>query len=157
MIFGHIQQAETDFSWLPAPVQTVLSHLKATDFESKPVGAYELQGKDIYVQVMDVTTKERAETRPAVHQKYIDVQFIWRGREKIGVVIDNGRNAVAEDLLADRDVLFYRGVENESVLEMHPGNFAVFFPSDVHRPLWQVDGPESVRKVVAKIAVALLA
>ncbi|HXP97391.1 MAG TPA: YhcH/YjgK/YiaL family protein [Telmatospirillum sp.] len=157
MIFGHIQQAETDFSWLPAPFQTVLSHLKATDFESKSVGAYELQGRDIYVQVMDVTTKAHADTRPEVHQKYIDVQFIWRGREKIGVVIDNGSNDVAEDSLADRDVLFYRDVENESALELHPGNFAVFFPSDVHRPLCQVDGPEAVRKVVVKIAVALLA
>jgi YhcH/YjgK/YiaL family protein len=157
MIFGHIEHAETSFGWLPDPFKTVLAHLKSTDFGAKPVGAYDLQGKDIYVQVMDVTTREFAKTRPEVHAKYIDVQFIWRGREKIGVVSDHGHNEVEEDLLADRDVLFYRNVEKESVLELHPGNFAIFFPSDVHRPLCQFDGPEAVRKVVVKVAVALFA
>jgi YhcH/YjgK/YiaL family protein len=45
-----------------------------------------------------------------------------------------GSNTVAEDLLAERDLLFYTGMENESMLTMTPGSFAVFLPTDVHRP-----------------------
>ncbi len=106
--------------------------------------------------MIDLTTKPAAENRPEVHRKYIDVQFLCSGRERIGVVADTGENEVAADMLAERDMLFYRDVDNETVLEMRPGNFAVFFPSDVHRTACQTDKPEAIRKVVMKVAVSLL-
>ena len=104
-----------------------------------------------------MTTKPFAETRPEVHREYIDVQFLVQGREKIGVASDTGKNAVAEDLLAQRDLLFYAGMENESTLTMTPGSFAVFFPSDVHRPACAFEQPETIRKVVVKVRLSLLA
>ncbi len=157
MIFGNIKDYESGFAWLPQPFKTVIEHLKQTDFQALPVGNYDLQGKDIYVQVFDMTTKPFAETRPEVHRQYADVQFSVCGREQIGVASDDGGNAVAEDLLAERDLLFYAGVQNESMLTMTPGSFAVFLPSDVHRPGVAVGGPATVRKVVVKVRVSLLA
>ena len=157
MIFGNIKDYESGFAWLPQPLKTVIEHLKKTDFQALPVGNYDLQGKDIYVQVFDMTTKPFAETRPEVHRQYADVQFSVSGCEKIGVASDDGSNTVAEDLLAERDLLFYSGVENESMLTMIPGSFAVFMPSDVHRPACAFDQPEAIRKVVVKVRVSLLA
>ena len=85
------------------------------------------------------------------------VQFLVRGREKIGVASDTGNNGVAEDLLAERDLLFCKTMENESTLTMTPGSFAVFLPTDVHRPGCAFDQPEAIRKVVVKVRVSLLA
>jgi YhcH/YjgK/YiaL family protein len=157
MIFGHVDDLESGFAWLPKPLRTAVGHLKSTDFEALAAGNYDLQGKDIYVQVIDMMTKPFAETRPEVHRRYIDVQFLVRGRERIGVASDTGNNAVAEDLLTDRDLLFYAGMQNESTLTMTPGSFAVFFPSDVHRPACAVETPEAIRKVVVKVRASLLA
>ncbi len=156
MIFGNIKDYESGFAWLPQPFKTVIEHLKQTDFQALPVGNYDLQGKDIYVQVFDMTTKPFAETRPEVHRQYADVQFSVCGCEQIGVASDDGSNAVAEDLLAERDLLFYADVQDEATLTMRPGSFAVFMPSDVHRPGGAIDGPEPIRKVVLKVRVALL-
>ena len=156
MIFGHVNDFEKAFSWLPQPLKTAIGHLKQTDFAALPAGNYDLQGKDIYVQVIDMSTKLFADTRPEVHRQYIDVQFLVRGREKIGVAADTGNNAVAEDLLAERDLLFYSGMENESTMTMTPGSFAVFMPSDVHRPACAVDQSEPIRKVVVKVRLSLL-
>jgi YhcH/YjgK/YiaL family protein len=156
MIFGNVNDLESTFAWLPAPLKRAVEHLKQTDFIALPAGNYDLQGKDIYVQVIDMTTKPFAETRAEVHRQYIDVQFLCRGREKIGVASETGNNAVAEDLLASRDLLFYSGMENESTLTMTPGSFAVFFPSDVHRPGCAFEQPEAIRKVVIKVRVSLL-
>ncbi len=156
MIFGHVRDLESSFAWLPKPLKTAVEHLKATDFNALPAGNYDLQGKDIYVQVIDLTTKLFADTRPEVHRQYIDVQFLVRGREKIGVASETGNNKVSEDLLAERDLLFYTGAENESMLTMTPGNFAVFLPTDVHRPACACDQPEAIRKVVVKVRVSLL-
>lgn len=157
MIFGNVKDLETSFAWLPAPLKTAVEHLRKTDFDSLPAGNYDLQGRDIYVQVIDLSTKPFAETRPEVHREYIDVQFLVRGREKIGVASDTGANAVAEDLLGQRDLLFYAGCENESMLTMTPGSFAVFLPTDVHRPACAFDQPEPIRKVVVKVRRSLLA
>ena len=157
MIFGNVRDLESSFAWLPKPLKTAVEHLKQTDFDALPAGNYDLQGKDIYVQVIDMTTKPFAETRPEVHRQYIDVQFLVHGREKIGVASETGNNVVAEDLLAERDLLFYTGMENESTLTMTPGSFAVFLPTDVHRPACAFDQPEAIRKVVIKVRVSLLA
>lgn len=156
MIFGNVRDLDSTFGWLPAPLKVAVEHLKQTDFPSLPAGNYELQGRDIYVQVIDMTTKPFSETRAEVHRQYIDVQFLCRGAEKIGVASDTGENAVAEDLLAQRDLLFYAGMQNESTLTMTPGSFAVFFPSDVHRPGCAFDQPMPIRKVVVKVRASLL-
>jgi YhcH/YjgK/YiaL family protein len=159
MIFGNVKAPESSFAWLPKPFRTAIEHLRQTDFNTLPAGNYDLQGRDICVQVIDMTTKPFAETRPEVHRQYVDVQFLVRGREKIGVAYDTGDNRVAENLLAERDLLFYSGVDKakESMLTMTPGSFAVFLPSDVHRPGCAFDQPEAIRKVVVKIRVSLLA
>jgi biofilm protein TabA len=156
MIFGSIHHLDEALPWLPAPLRTALSHIKATDFMALPVGNYDLQGKDIYVQVIETTTKPVAETRPEIHREYIDVQYLCSGREHIGVAAETGRNVVSEDLLKERDLLFYKDMENETTLEMVPGNFAILFPSDVHRPACQAAGPLKIRKVVMKVRVSLL-
>jgi YhcH/YjgK/YiaL family protein len=137
-------------------LQAALKHLAETDFASLPAGKYELQGNDMFVLVIDLTTKAADENRPEVHRKYIDVQFLASGRERIGVASDTGRNVVTSDMLAERDLLFYQDMENETMLEMYPGNFAVLFPWDAHRPGCQVDQPVAIRKVVVKVAVSLL-
>lgn len=156
MIYGHINDLEKCFAWLPAPFKTALEHLKKTDLLSLSAGSYELQGRDIYFQVIDTTTKPLTENRPEIHREYIDVQYLCKGAEKMGFAVEDGTNTVAEDLLKERDLLFYTGVKNESTLLMLPGNFAVFFPNDVHRPACAVDQPMPIRKVVVKIRASLL-
>jgi biofilm protein TabA len=156
MLFSHVRHVEQTLSTLPEPLQAAVRHLRDTDFEKLDVGNYDLRGKDIYVQVVDLMTKPPSELRPEVHRQYIDVQFLCRGRERIGVADDSGNNEIAEDLLAERDIRFYRGIENETMLEMVPGNFAIFFPWDVHRPACQADGPQPIRKVVVKVRLAAL-
>lgn len=156
MIFGHINDLESSFAWLPKPLLFALQHLKQTDFTTMPAGPYELQGRDIHVNVMDVTTKPFASARPEVHRDYLDIQYLVTGGEKIGVASDMGDNVVTEDLLATRDLLFYGDVANESILTMTPGSFALLFPNDVHRPTCAVDQPMAIRKVVVKVRVSLL-
>lgn len=156
MIFGHINSLEDTKAWLPAPILRALAYLKETDFDTVEPGRHDLDGSDMFVLVSDLTTKPAAELRPEIHRNYIDVQFLCRGSERIGVAVDTGNNKVAEDLLDEKDILFYEGMENETAVEMTPGSFAVLFPSDVHRPGCQSSRPEAIRKVVVKVRAALL-
>ncbi|SQM44181.1 beta-galactosidase [Escherichia coli] len=82
MIFGHI--AQPDPCRLPAAIEKALDFLRATDFNALEPGVVEIDGKNIYAQIIDLTTRDKIENRPEVHRRYIDIQFLAWGEEKIG-------------------------------------------------------------------------
>ena len=147
--------AKDDFGKYPKAIQTALDYLRSNDFTKMETGVYEIQGKDIYAQVMDAQTGDISEKRPEVHEKYIDVQFLASGKERLGFTPDTGKYEV-EERFDDRDLIFYKSVENEGFIEAVPGCFNIFFPADVHPPAVASGEPMTIRKVVVKVSVALI-
>ncbi len=155
MFFGHINQLANAEALYPAPIVKALRHLQATDFSKLDAGQYEIDGRDIYMQVIDTATKDKSQTKPEVHKNYIDVQFLVSGQELMGFASDTGNNSEVE-AHPDRDLYFYADAENEIDLRFRAGNFAVYFPFDVHRPCCADGEPMPIRKVVIKVAMHLL-
>ncbi|GCP85327.1 hypothetical protein BvCmsHHP019_00914 [Escherichia coli] len=56
MIFGHIAQPNP--CRLPAAIEKALDFLRATDFNALEPGVVEIDGKNIYAQIIDLTTRE---------------------------------------------------------------------------------------------------
>lgn len=137
-------------------IEKALDFLRATDFNALEPGVVEIDGKNIYAQIIDLTTREAVENRPEVHRRYIDIQFLAWGEEKIGIAIDTGNNKVSESLLEQRDIIFYHDSEHESFIEMIPGSYAIFFPQDVHQPGCILQTASEIRKIVVKVALTAL-
>ena len=154
MFFSSIHAKQQSVA-LPAAIEKVLDYLKAHDFTKMEPGRYEIQGDDIFAQVFDAETKPAEEQRPKAHEKYADVQFLASGRERLGFTPDTGSYEV-DERFDDRDLIFYKKVENECFIEARPGCYSVFFPEDIHRPACASGQPMTVRKVVVKISVKLL-
>ena len=95
MIFSSIY-AKDDAKKYPKAIQTALDYLKTHDFTAMETGVYEIQGKDIYAQVMDAQTGAVEEKRPEVHEKFVDVQFLASGKEKLGFTPDTGKYEVLQ-------------------------------------------------------------
>ncbi len=140
----------------PKAVERAIEYLKNTDLESMECGVYEIEGKKMIIQLFEDTTLQLNEKKPESHIDHIDLQYLVFGNERIGVTHNTGNYEVSENLLKERDLLFYKSVENETMIEMKPGNFAVFFPEDVHRPCCMAQQSEKVRKAVIKIHLDLL-
>ncbi|WP_045448732.1 YhcH/YjgK/YiaL family protein [Citrobacter sp. S-77] len=154
MLFGHIAQPNP--CRLPAAIERALDFLRTTDFRTLEPGVVEIDGKNIFAQIIDLTTRNVDENRPEVHRRYLDIQFLAWGEEKIGVAIDTGNNEISESLLEQRDIIFYRNSEHESFFEMVPGSYAIFFPQDVHRPGCHKTVATAIRKIVVKVAISVL-
>ncbi|VYU11450.1 YhcH/YjgK/YiaL family protein [Metakosakonia massiliensis] len=154
MIYGHISQPNA--CRYPAAIESALKFLRTTDFSKLAPGVVEIEGRTIYAQVLDLTTRPREALRPEVHRRYLDIQFLSSGEEQIGVAIDTGNNKISEDLLEQRDIIFYHDCENESFIEMIPGSYAIFFPQDVHRPACNKHRETPIRKIVVKVAVSAI-
>lgn len=157
MIFGNIN-ANENISSYPVAIQKAINYLKENDLVAKAPGRYELDGDNMILQVLDVQTTERCNLRPEVHRTYIDVQFLAKGKELIGIYPDRGDNEIDEDLLETRDLIFYKNNENarETHLEMEEGSYAIFYPHDVHVPAIMKDEAMTIRKIVIKVKVSTL-
>ena len=154
MIFSSIKNGDS-FEKYPAAIQTALEYLKSHDFAAMEPGVYEIQGKDIYAQVFDAETGSVEEKRPESHKNYLDVQFLASGEEKLGFTPLKDEYEV-DEYFEERDLIFYKKVENEGFVYATPGCFTVFFPCDVHRPAVAADKPMTVRKVVVKVRTTLI-
>ena len=154
MIFSSIYSKD-DCSIYPEAIQKAIQYLKDNDFNKMEAGVYEIDGKKMYAQVFDATPKPKEEIRPEVHEKYLDVQYLASGKEGLGFCADEGKFEVYERI-DERELIFYKSMENEGFITAIPGCYSIFFPNDVHRPSILIDDYTSVRKVVVKVSLELL-
>ncbi len=98
-------------------------------------------------------TKLRADGFFESHRKMIDIQVIFEGEELMEVA-DVAAMKIRQPYNPDRDLIVYEDNTDAALLRVHPGEAAVFFPSDAHMPTMRVRAPVKVRKCVVKVPVA---
>lgn len=151
MIQGNIKNIASILPYLDESLQAALKYAAATDFSGVANGEYELDGRKLFARVNTYDTEPAGSRRPERHDKYIDVQLVACGREVIHYAPFTAGCRLTEDRLQNDDVAFYDGVENENRVELQAGDFAVFFPWELHRPNCCAEAPEHVQKVVIKV------
>jgi biofilm protein TabA len=128
------------------------AHDRIRQMEADSTGRIELaDGAFVIEQVYQ--TRPRPEVFFESHRKYIDVQVIVEGAERMEVE-DISRLTVSQPYLEERDLIKYADTAAASHLAMPAGNMAIFFPVDGHMSTLQpAIGPVLVRKAVVKVPV----
>ncbi|HWR42082.1 YhcH/YjgK/YiaL family protein [Sporomusa sp.] len=154
MIIGYLSNMKEEMKLYPVALREGLRFLMETDLASLNMGRHEIQGSKLYAMVSEYETQPKEQRRPEMHEKYIDIQYICSGEEMIGVTPAAAVGEVDENILAERDVIYYRGCADETEIILSKGMFGVYFPWEAHRPNCAVGTKRcKVRKVVVKIAV----
>jgi len=156
MIFGSIQNLEMDRRVLPAALVRGLEYLRDTDFSKLEPGRHEIDGTAIFALVQEYQPAPKGEKKAEAHRKYLDIQYVSQGSEIICYSLENRANEVLEDLLAEKDLLFFKSVQNEMDLILTEGMYVILFPQDIHRPGCRYGDGGQVKKVVVKISKDLL-
>lgn len=155
MFFSNIHCQEQQEIY-PAPVQYAINYLKRTEFSLVEPGTYELDKPGYELQVIDMETGPVKRQELEAHRSHVDVQFLASGQgEGIGYAPGCGAGEVLRDESEFYDILYYKKAENEVLLPMYPGSFAVFFPWDIHRPGCILEKRCTIRKIVIKIEMSL--
>jgi len=128
----------------------VFAYLKSTDMDALPVGKYAVEGTAATVAVTDNPTKEYDKTAWESHRKFIDLQYVITGAEKMAAA-PIADLKVTEPYIDAKDVAHYEGTGTQ--YEARQGTFFLFFPADGHRVNIKVDGVEHDKKIVIKIPV----
>lgn len=116
-----------------------------------PDGRYELTGGGIFAKVESYWTRGREDGCLESHCKYIDVQSCLVGAEGVEIFNPALLETVSQDIEKDR-VLYSLNAQVAGFIEVLPGDAAVFFPGEPHRPQMITSrGAEYIKKVVVKI------
>jgi biofilm protein TabA len=126
-----------------------LDYLQGTDFSKTPLGRHELDGDRLVAIVQRYATKPVDEARWEAHRRYLDVQYVVEGAERMGWAALDQRLPVRHAYDAAKDIVFFE-TRGELFL-VRAGQFAIFAPHDIHAPgLAAGSVPSKVLKVVVK-------
>lgn len=156
MIYGELKNLEAEKTAFSPILQKGLLYLKNTDLANLSIGRHDIDGDNMFALVSEYQPAPKTDRRPEAHQKYIDIQYLALGEEIIGWSLLASDYEILEDELAKKDIVFYKEVRQEIDLVLEPGVYAIFFPSDVHRPCCISGSVKPVKKIVIKIAISLL-
>ncbi len=123
-----------------------------SDLKAMAAGKYPIVGDQVFAMVSEYSTKKPEEAKWEAHRKYIDLQYMIDGEEKMGQLpLANAVSPQAYD--EDKDLVFFDDQDGE-YFTASPNCFFLFFPEDVHRPGIFIEESKPVKKLVVKIAVS---
>ena len=119
------------------------------------VGHYTItEGKAFFFIVYD-HTQPLEERHSEIHARYIDIQIILEGEERLGYSLSDFRS-IEDDFLDEKDIAFSEDIIDEQFVTLRTGDFIIFKACQPHRPLVAVGVPKPVKKAVVKIDSALV-
>ena len=130
--------------------KAALNFLNNSKLDSLPVGEYEILGKDVYAIVSEYYPKDEVDCNFEAHKKYIDLQYVIQGEEKMGI-------AKLKDVVPitvydeDKDITFYKKDATAFYKKATVESFFLFFPEDAHRPSMKTKDNIKVKKIVIKV------
>ena len=117
--------------------------------EGGEVGKYELDGKNVYAMIQEYQGKEDHEKFEG-HRNYIDIQFILEGQEIMeSANLDQTKSVTPYN--PEKDVEFFNCQGLRTVMQAKTGDFAIFYPNDIHKPGIRYGQNGQVRKIVVKV------
>ncbi len=125
--------------------------LKDTDLKTLAPGKYPIDGTNVFASVTEDPSKDYDKTQWESHRKYIDLQCVVTGDEKMGKYPFT-ELTVTKPYDEAKDVANYSG--EGKIYDVTAGTFIVFFPSNAHRPNITPGGNKVVKKVVIKVLAA---
>lgn len=149
MVIDTIANAAKYFSVHPL-FKKAFDYINTTDLVNAPDGKSEIaEGLKAIFSKAPGKTKETSLAKFECHNKNIDIQLCIRGVETIGWKPREKCTTENGGYNEEKDVQLY----NESpdiFFQLTDGQFAIFFPDDVHAPMI---GEKEIKKLVIKVKI----
>lgn len=136
---------------LGSPVSAGLEYLRGFD-ASTPDGRYPIDGDRVFAIVASYDTAPATGKRFESHRRHIDIQYVAAGRERI-LHTPARALGVETEYDTEHDIIFYHDPSACSSVLLGPGDMAILFPEDAHKPGCMAGGRDPVRKVVVKVRI----
>jgi YhcH/YjgK/YiaL family protein len=149
MIIDTVKSASKYFSVHPL-FKKAFEFIGNTDLGNEPEGKKDIaDGLKAIISHATGKTLEASLSKFECHDKHIDIQLCINGMETIGWKPREKCIAPNGDYNAEKDVRFFSD-EPDMFFQLTDGQFAIFFPEDVHAPMI---GDGLIKKLVIKVSI----
>jgi YhcH/YjgK/YiaL family protein len=148
MIIDSLQNAERYYSVHPLFKQA-FTYILNTDWDQVEPSKFDIdvdQLKGIVSNKPGMTAAEST-AKFECHNQHIDIQLCLSGHETLGWKPRQSCTQPKGEYNPEKDVLFYADAP-DMYFQLQPGQFAIFFPEDVHAPMI---GEGEIKKLVVKV------
>lgn len=152
MILGSLSSWKLESRFLTADLAAAVEELVKLSERYPGPGKIEMNGDKMYANVMEFDAKAADEQIAEKHELYIDVHYLFEGEETIGWFPQRDGLEPTKAYDSDADYMLYAPADDEVLLKMTPGMFAVFYPHDIHRP-GMGEPSARIKKAVVKVRV----
>jgi len=152
MMYGNIDDPRNPFIYHPAIVKA-LAALKTMDYSGSDFKEVPIDGTLMFARIITVNTKPLADVHPEIHEHYVDLHYSLAGSERLCFSLKTPPTVFRHDVANDH--LFYDSFVDCAFVDLSPGDFAVFFPEDIHAAGVAADQPASIRKAIVKLSLDL--
>ena len=128
-------------------LDTAIEFLAAPPLDPLPLGRTEVDGDEVFINVMDADLKPHTGPHAEYHRLYADLQIDLTGSEHLGWASEGTEQGEFDE---ENDFGLRTGPEHCG-MTLGGGRFAVFFPGELHKPSCKTPGCDHVRKAVVKI------
>ncbi len=150
MIFDLLDNARL-YRGIHPTLDRAIPFLEPVSLTLLSTGRHDLD-EGVFAVVNHYTTLPPADTFWEAHNLHADVQIMISGAERIDWT-PRRRTHIVEPYDPQRELVKLRPFDDTSPLSLilRPGWFALFLPSDAHRPGMALETPAPVHKVVLKL------
>jgi YhcH/YjgK/YiaL family protein len=125
----------------------VVEFIQQHDLNALEPGKYEIEGKDLFVNIQMAKGKTPAEAVIETHNRMIDIQIPLSDAETFGYT---QRDELPDaEYNAEKDITKIPDLAADSYLTCQPGMMAIFFPQDGHAPC--IAGVPEIKKAIFKV------
>ncbi|MCC7201625.1 MAG: YhcH/YjgK/YiaL family protein [Nitrospirae bacterium] len=152
MIVTDLRSIDHQASMTPV-IKKAIEFLRRPDILNMADGRVEIEGGQVFANIQRYETVIADVPKIEYHKKYVDIQYVASGEEVIGWAPAD-EVTVTEAYDADKDICFGTILKDKlTLVYMHAGQVAVFYPEDGHAPRLAAGAPSHVLKIVVKVAV----
>jgi len=132
------------------------------DWAALPTGKHAIDGDRLFVIIESLNTQSLTnDSIWEAHDRYIDIQYILQGRERMGWIPRTDALPVRMPYDSATDKVFYEAAQitntiGGTMIDVAAGQAVVFFPQDAHAPGLIAGGsaqPQAVKKAVFKVRI----
>ena len=142
----HIMKYESLSKWFAIACE----YLKKTDLNTLPYGVHEIQGKHVFIHVMEAETRMSDEIEYEIHKRYMDIQICLKGNERIEIGIDPILETQQYEKEKDYGTI---QCKNYMSFPMSPNTFIVCMKEEAHKATLACEKKEFVKKAVIKVEI----
>ncbi len=116
-------------------------------------GVYVIDSGNVIATVSESETKEIDSVKWEAHRDFNDLQYIIKGKAKMGVAPSADHSATL--IVPYSNTKDVENFTNDvgAYYDADPGTFFIFSPQEMHRPAIKVQGYDVVKKIVIKVRV----